>query len=37
VGGWQFGFALSLRSVPNVRVNSNQVTADLFEQVQYGY
>jgi hypothetical protein len=37
LGGWQFGFALSLRSVPNVRVNSNQVTADLFEQVQYGY
>ncbi len=36
-GGWQFGFALSLRSVPNVRVNSNQVTADLFDQVQYGY
>lgn len=37
LGGWQFGFALSLRSVPKVRVNSNQVTADLFEQVQYGY
>jgi lipopolysaccharide export system protein LptA len=36
-GGWQFGFALSLRSVPQVRVNSNQVTADLFEPIQYGY
>ena len=35
--GWQYGFALSLRSVPNLRVNSNQVTADLFDQVQYGY
>jgi hypothetical protein len=36
-GGWQFGFALSLRALPNVRVNSNQVTADLFDPVQYGY
>jgi hypothetical protein len=37
LGGWQFGFALSLSALPNVRVSSNQVTQDLFQPVQFGY
>jgi hypothetical protein len=36
-GGWQYGFALSLSALPNVRVSSNQVTNDLFQPVQFGY
>ena len=37
LGGWQYGFALSLSALPNVRVSSNQVTNDLFQPVQFGY
>jgi hypothetical protein len=36
-GGWQYGFALSLRALPGARVSSNQVTQDLFQPVQFGY
>ncbi len=37
VGGWQYGFSLSLKALPQVRASSNQVTADLFEDAQFGY
>jgi hypothetical protein len=36
-GGFQGGFALSLRALPSVRVSSNRVTQELFEPVQFGY
>ena len=36
-GGWQYGFAISLSALPNVRVSSNQITSDLFQPVQFGY
>jgi hypothetical protein len=35
--GTEYGFSISLASVPGVSINSNQVTNDLFQQVQYGY
>ena len=35
--GMQYGFSLNLASVPGVSINSNQITNDLFKQVQYGY
>jgi hypothetical protein len=35
--GWQYGFALSLTAVPGARLNSNDLTNDLFNPVQYGY
>ena len=35
--GMQYGFSLNLASVPGVSINSNQITNDLFQQVQYGY
>jgi hypothetical protein len=35
--GWQYGFALSLDSVPGVRINSNDLTNGLFNPIQYGY
>lgn len=35
--GWQYGFAISLDSVPGVKIDSNQVTSDLFNPAQYGY
>jgi lipopolysaccharide export system protein LptA len=35
--GWQFGFTLTLRALPQVRASSNQVTNDLFDDVSYGY
>jgi hypothetical protein len=35
--GLQYGFSLNLSSVPGVSINSNQITNDLFKQVQYGY
>jgi hypothetical protein len=35
--GVEYGFSISLASVPGVSINSNQITNDLFQQVQYGY
>ena len=35
--GWQFGFTLTLRALPQIRASSNEITSDLFDDVSYGY
>jgi len=35
--GWQYGFSLSLSAAPNVKFDTNQLNADLFNPAQYGY
>jgi hypothetical protein len=35
--GWQFGFTLTLRALPQIRASSNRLTSDLFDDVSYGY
>jgi hypothetical protein len=35
--GWQFGFTLTLRALPQVKASSNRITSELFDDVSYGY
>jgi hypothetical protein len=35
--GWKYGFSLSLSAAPQVRFDTNQLNADLFNPAQYGY
>lgn len=35
--GWQFGFTLTLRALPQIKASSNKITSDLFDDVSFGY
>ncbi|MES2200688.1 MAG: hypothetical protein V4498_00390, partial [candidate division FCPU426 bacterium] len=35
--GWQFGFTLTLRALPQVSASSNKIVSDLFDDASYGY
>jgi hypothetical protein len=35
--GWQFGFSLSLKALPEIKASSNQFAAETFSDAQFGY